>query len=189
MYFLHGSGLEFLEGNMRYLALASVLALAACGAPEAPEEAAETNASTETTETTTDDAEAAETDSSEDADAESAEEAAITEELKNSVASDKADGDSKPVECTVASAPGGVEYKGQCEYFILGGDSFTMVRTDGLEFFEGIMEVIIQADTPTQANLSVRTSDGERPNYGTAYREAGESCWINDSLDVCWTDL
>ncbi|MEO1046267.1 MAG: hypothetical protein AAFX04_12570 [Pseudomonadota bacterium] len=126
---------------------------------------------------------------SEQPETESEDEAKITEELKNSVAKDKADGPSKTVECTVASAPGGVEYKGQCEYFILGGDSFTMVRSDGLPFFEQIVEVIIEADTPTQAGMSVRMSDGERPGFGTAYREPGEQCWINDSVDVCWKDI
>jgi len=148
---------------MRVFALMAALCLTACGSEAGPE--------LEQSELTAE------------------EEAQVTAELENSVARDKADGPSKPVECTVGSAPGDVEYKGQCEYFILGGDSFTLVRSDGLPFFENFVEVIIQADTPTQANLSVRMTDGELPNMGTAYREAGESCWISDSVDVCWTDL
>ncbi|WOE75191.1 hypothetical protein [Alterisphingorhabdus coralli] len=174
---------------MRILILASVLALAACNEPEINDDGDEAEAQTSSSGSDV----AASGDKppakGEKPKTESEEEAKITEELKNSVAKDKADGPSKTVDCTVSSAPGDVEYKGQCEYFILGGDSFTMVRSDGLPFFEQIVEVIIEADTPTRAGMSVRMSDGERPGFGTAYREPGEQCWINDSLDVCWKDM
>lgn len=163
------------------------LALVACGEAPTPESGTGDEAVTETeSDTATETATETATD---DSGAESAEEAQTTSELAASVAADKADA-STIVECNVGSAPGGMSYEGECDMFNSGGASFSVRRVDSQPFFEGITEVIIQADTPTVANMSVRTSDGEMNNYGTAYRESdADECWINDSLDVCVRDL
>lgn len=91
--------------------------------------------------------------------------------------------------CVVLSIPADERYEGPCSVDSIddavAGRSFVATPPAGKSFPIGMTEVIVQADTPTAANLSVRTSDGELSDGDVARREG--NCWSTETEEICVT--
>lgn len=91
--------------------------------------------------------------------------------------------------CVVESIPANEVYEGPCVVDTLddavAGRSFVATPPAGKRFPLGMTEVIIQADTPTDANLSVRTPDGELSDGDIARRDG--NCWKTETDEICVT--
>lgn len=98
----------------------------------------------------------------------------------------KADADSKTAECKIKSHPADTEFKGECEFIPSGGGSFSVVRSSGEAFVDGITEFVLELDTKTVAGFSARSADGELNYLGSAERSTVDAaCWDAENYTVC----
>jgi hypothetical protein len=98
----------------------------------------------------------------------------------------KADADSKTAECKIKSHPADTEFKGECEFIPSGGGSFSVVRSSGEAFVDGITEFVLQLDTKTIAGFSARSDDGELNYLGSAEKSTVDAaCWDAENYTVC----
>lgn len=116
-------------------------------------------------------------------------------ESKQSKGSDKADQSNSPAksdpgvkiaDCKITSIPGDTHYKGDCEFLPHGGGSFTVKRSNGQSFVDGITAIVLELDTKTAAGLSVRDANGDLTYLGTAEKSTVDgACWESENHSIC----
>jgi hypothetical protein len=98
----------------------------------------------------------------------------------------KADAGSKPSDCKIKSHPADTEFKGDCEFVPSGGGSFSVQRSSGEAFVDGITQFVLELDTKTAAGFSARSADGELNYLGTAEKSTVDAaCWEAENYSVC----
>ena len=110
----------------------------------------------------------------------------VSEDTDKSHSPDKSDPGVKIADCKIMSIAGDAQYKGDCEFLPHGGGSFTVKRSNGQSFVDGITAFVLELDTKTAAGLSVRDANGDLPYVGTAERSTADSaCWENQYYSIC----
>ncbi|OAO05082.1 hypothetical protein A8B75_04550 [Sphingomonadales bacterium EhC05] len=111
---------------------------------------------------------------------------ATAEAEDNSHSPSKADAGSEPSDCKIKSHPADAEFKGDCEFVPSGGGSFSVQRSSGEAFVDGITQFILELDTKTAAGFSARSADGELNYLGTAEKSTVDAaCWEAENYSVC----
>lgn len=93
------------------------------------------------------------------------------------------EGEQVQARCVVTAKKGSGFYDDSCMFESTGGKSFIITSGDDPDFFDGIKEIVVEADTDDAAGLSVRDANGDLNYTGPAKRNG--ACWSNDSFDVC----
>tara|TARA_R110000824_G_scaffold252106_1_gene440804 strand:+ start:3310 stop:3840 length:531 start_codon:yes stop_codon:yes gene_type:complete len=116
-------------------------------------------------------------------------------EAKQSKISEKADTSPMPAksgpvvkiaDCKIASIPSDTHYKGDCEFLPHGGGSFTVKRSKGQSFVDGITAFVLELDSKTAAGLSVRDANGDLTYLGVAEKSPVDgACWESENHSIC----
>ena len=115
-----------------------------------------------------------------------AKQSSVSEEADKSHSPEKSGPGVKIADCKIMSIAGDTQYKGDCEFLPHGGGSFTVKRSNGQSFVDGITAFVLELDTKTAAGLSVRDANGDLPYVGTAERSTTDSaCWENQYYSIC----
>lgn len=160
------------------LAAASALALAACSGGDKDDGAATSTEEVSVEKSPAEGGLAGET-------PESAAEAAAKDEamgINQPPASGK-EGEEIQARCVITAKQGNGFYDDSCMFESTGGKSFIINPGDDPDFFDGIKEIVVEADTDDAAGLSVRDAEGNLNYTGPSKRNG--ACWSNDSFDVC----
>jgi hypothetical protein len=108
------------------------------------------------------------------------------EQDDKSPAPSKAEPSVKIANCKIASIPGDTQYKGDCAFLSHGGGSFTVKRSNGQSFVDGITAFVMELDTKTAAGLSVRDANGDLTYLGVAEKSPVDgACWESENHSVC----
>ncbi|NRD91034.1 hypothetical protein C8024_18635 [Sphingopyxis sp. BSNA05] len=118
--------------------------------------------------------------------------AAATDQKKDVEKADKSPAPSKAApsvktaDCKITSIPGDTQFKGDCEFMPHGGGSFTVKRSNGQSFVDGITAFVAELDSKTAAGLSARDANGDLTYLGVAEKSPVDgACWESENHSVC----
>ncbi|AMO71129.1 hypothetical protein [Sphingorhabdus sp. M41] len=110
----------------------------------------------------------------------------VSDKADQSNSSVKSDSGLKTADCKITSIPGDTHYKGDCDFLPHGGGSFTVKRSNGQSFVDGVTAFVLELDTKTAAGLSVRDANGDLTYLGTAEKSTIDgACWESENHSVC----
>lgn len=164
--------------------LIAILALAACGDAKneaTPDKiASQPDSTTDVSSATPDVIKSAETTPTE------TKQSKVSDKADTSHSPEKSDPGVKIADCKITSIPGDTQYKGDCEFLPHGGGSFTVKRSNGQSFVDGITAIVLELDTKTAAGLSVRDANGDLTYLGTAEKSTVDgACWESENHSIC----